>query len=213
MRKCKGIGDAAVMEVTQVVGVRTRARTLALAAAAAAARMGGSSKRRMAMVGSGEIQVSYLQLRSRSLVMKPRIARSTANSGGRRCPSSELGRISRRSSNASCETAPEELPSPSGDPEDGEVLDTAAPYSECSSNRKETAPSSSRVEEWTDLELTVERTSRRRRRAEMMPSEDEIEEFFAAAERDQWQRFSAKYNYDVVNDAPLEGRYEWFRFP
>ncbi|KAG1330726.1 cyclin-dependent kinase inhibitor 1 [Cocos nucifera] len=200
------------MEVTQVVGVRTRARTLALAAAAAE-RRSGMSKRRMAIVGSGEIQISYLQLRTRSVVMKPRITRSTADSGGRRCPSSDLGRISRRSSNASCETAPEEPPSPSGDPEDGEVLDTAAPYSECSSNRKETTPSSSRVEEWSDLEPTAERTSRRRRRAEMMPSEAEIEEFFAAAERDQWQRFSAKYNYDIVNDAPSEGRYEWFRIP
>lgn len=59
--------------------------------------------------------------------------------------------------------------------------------------RKETTtPSSSPVEEWGDLEPTTERTSRRRRRAEIMPSEAEIEEFFAAAERDQWQRFAAK---------------------
>ncbi|XP_010916641.1 cyclin-dependent kinase inhibitor 1 [Elaeis guineensis] len=196
------------MEVTQVVGVRTRARTLALAAATAAGR-GGSSKRRKAVGGSGEIQISYLQLRSRSLVMKPRIMRSTVNSGGRRCPSPDLGRISRCSSNASCEASPEERPSRSADSEVGEVLDTAARLSNCSSGRRQTTPSSSGVDEWSDLESTAERTSRRRSRAEMMPLEAEIEEFFAAAERDEWQRFAAKYNYDVVNDVPLEGRYEW----
>ncbi|KAG1334644.1 cyclin-dependent kinase inhibitor 1 [Cocos nucifera] len=196
------------MEVTEVVGVRTRARTLALAAAAAGAR-GGSSKRRKAVVGSGEIQISYLQLRSRSLVMKPRITRSTVNSVGRRCPISDLGRISRCSSNTSCEAAREERPSPSADPKVGEVLDIAARFSNCRSGRRQTTRSSSGVDEWSDLESTVERTSTRRPRAEMMPSEAEIEEFFVAAERDEWQRFAAKYNYDVVNDVPLEGRYEW----
>ncbi|XP_008805250.2 cyclin-dependent kinase inhibitor 1-like [Phoenix dactylifera] len=196
------------MEVTQVVGVRTRARTLALAAAGAA-EGSGSSKRRKAVVRSGEIQISYLRLRNRSLVMKPRITRSTMNSGGRRCPNPDLSRISRCSSNASCETAPEERFSRSADPEVGEVLDTAARHSNCSSERRRTTPSSSGVDEWSDLESTVEGKSTRRPRAEMMPLEAEIEEFFATAERDERQRFAAKYNYDVVIDVPLEGRYEW----
>ncbi|XP_027347038.1 cyclin-dependent kinase inhibitor 7-like [Abrus precatorius] len=42
-----------------------------------------------------------------------------------------------------------------------------------------------------------------------MPTESELEEFFAAAEKDIQKRFSEKYNYDIVKDVPLEGRYEW----
>ncbi|XP_010028484.2 cyclin-dependent kinase inhibitor 1 [Eucalyptus grandis] len=37
----------------------------------------------------------------------------------------------------------------------------------------------------------------------------EIEAYLSAAEREQQRRFAERYNYDVVNDAPLEGRYEW----
>ncbi|GAB2223934.1 hypothetical protein Drorol1_Dr00004679 [Drosera rotundifolia] len=42
-----------------------------------------------------------------------------------------------------------------------------------------------------------------------MPSESEIEQFFAATENDLHQRFIDKYNYDVVKDVPLQGRYQW----
>ncbi|RDX73806.1 Cyclin-dependent kinase inhibitor 7, partial [Mucuna pruriens] len=45
--------------------------------------------------------------------------------------------------------------------------------------------------------------------AQIMPTELELEEFFAAAEKDIQKRFQDKYNYDVVKDVPLEGRYEW----
>ncbi|KAF8013692.1 hypothetical protein BT93_I1528 [Corymbia citriodora subsp. variegata] len=37
----------------------------------------------------------------------------------------------------------------------------------------------------------------------------EIEAYLSAVEREQQRRFAEKYNYDVVNDVPLEGRYEW----
>ncbi|CAM0951700.1 unnamed protein product [Alopecurus aequalis] len=43
------------------------------------------------------------------------------------------------------------------------------------------------------------------------PPEEEMEAFFAAAESDVARRFAAKYNYDVVKDAPMDGRYEWVR--
>lgn len=123
MRKCRGVGgEVAVMEVSQVVGVRTRARTLALASAsppaAAAERVG--SKRRKVAGAAGVVQNSYLQLRSRSLVMTSQ--RTPANSDGSRarCPSPTPDRLSRCSSNASSEVASVEDPrSPlrSGDPE------------------------------------------------------------------------------------------------
>lgn len=44
-----------------------------------------------------------------------------------------------------------------------------------------------------------------------MPSAAEIEEFFAVAEKRQQKQFAEKYNYDIVKDVPLEGRYEWER--
>ncbi|KAE8797767.1 Cyclin-dependent kinase inhibitor 6 [Hordeum vulgare] len=43
------------------------------------------------------------------------------------------------------------------------------------------------------------------------PPAEEMEAFFAAAEGDVARRFAAKYNYDVVKDAPIDGRYEWVR--
>lgn len=46
---------------------------------------------------------------------------------------------------------------------------------------------------------------------EKMPPEAELEAFFAAAEEDLNQRFKDKYNYDIVNDIPLQGRYEWIQ--
>ncbi|XP_058735413.1 cyclin-dependent kinase inhibitor 6 [Vicia villosa] len=41
--------------------------------------------------------------------------------------------------------------------------------------------------------------------------EEEIDEFFARFEREEQKRFSEKYNFDIVRDVPLEGRYEWVR--
>ncbi|VFQ72122.1 unnamed protein product [Cuscuta campestris] len=56
---------------------------------------------------------------------------------------------------------------------------------------------------------------RRRRRGDQpagrKPPEAEIEEFFADAEKYEQKKFLEKYNYDVVKDAPLEGRYQWVR--
>ncbi|KAL3328334.1 hypothetical protein AABB24_035793 [Solanum stoloniferum] len=44
-----------------------------------------------------------------------------------------------------------------------------------------------------------------------IPSAHEIEEFFTFAEQQQQRLFMEKYNFDVVNDVPLSGRYEWIR--
>ncbi|XP_021679767.2 cyclin-dependent kinase inhibitor 7 isoform X2 [Hevea brasiliensis] len=43
-----------------------------------------------------------------------------------------------------------------------------------------------------------------------MPTQAEIDEFFAAAEKEEQKRFAEKYNYDIAKDVPLEGgRYQW----
>ncbi|CAJ1939427.1 unnamed protein product [Sphenostylis stenocarpa] len=43
------------------------------------------------------------------------------------------------------------------------------------------------------------------------PPEAEIEEFFVMAEKYEQKRFVEKYNFDIVRDMPLEGRYQWVR--
>ncbi|KAF9684294.1 hypothetical protein SADUNF_Sadunf04G0103000 [Salix dunnii] len=42
-----------------------------------------------------------------------------------------------------------------------------------------------------------------------MPSLAEIDSFFAGAEKEEQKRFAEKYNYDVVMDLPMDGRYKW----
>ncbi|XP_056170903.1 cyclin-dependent kinase inhibitor 3 isoform X1 [Syzygium oleosum] len=42
-----------------------------------------------------------------------------------------------------------------------------------------------------------------------IPASDEMEEFFAYAERRQQRSFIEKYNFDIVKDLPLPGRFEW----
>ncbi|XWS62886.1 hypothetical protein CRYUN_Cryun06bG0049100 [Craigia yunnanensis] len=43
------------------------------------------------------------------------------------------------------------------------------------------------------------------------PSQAEIDEFFSVADKYEQKRFTEKYNYDIVKDVPLDGRYQWIR--
>ncbi|XP_057963755.1 cyclin-dependent kinase inhibitor 7-like [Malania oleifera] len=63
-----------------------------------------------------------------------------------------------------------------------------------------------------ELESTTKpskQTARLRSPAMKMPTEAELEEFFSEAEKYEAKRFAEKYNYDIVKDVPLEGRYHW----
>lgn len=230
MRKCGGVGgEVAAMEVSQVVGVRTRARTLALSSASAAASAAekAGSKRRKAAGGAGVVQNSYLQLRSRSIVMTPRVARTPATSRGARarCPSPVPDRLSRCSSNASSEVASVEdhrRRLRSGGLEGNDDLENSPCDFECGRERRETTPPIYLRGELGDLGSTVGKKKTRRSAtatavaaaAVLMPPPAEVEEFFASVERANSQNmrfFGNKYNYDVANDAPLDGRYEWLR--
>ncbi|KAL3621165.1 hypothetical protein CASFOL_036077 [Castilleja foliolosa] len=51
----------------------------------------------------------------------------------------------------------------------------------------------------------------RRKIVEITPSAAELDEFFAAAEEYDRKRFVEKYNFDIVKDVPLEGKYQWVR--
>ncbi|KAL8238268.1 hypothetical protein R6Q59_019349 [Mikania micrantha] len=61
----------------------------------------------------------------------------------------------------------------------------------------------------------IETTSRRKPppATEKMPSAAELEEFFSKAEKYEEKRFAEKYNFDIVNDIPMEGRYQWIPLP
>ncbi|KAL6507425.1 hypothetical protein OROGR_023620 [Orobanche gracilis] len=84
---------------------------------------------------------------------------------------------------------------------------TSAGDSLDSTDRSETAPF---LEELvTSIARPLESDSRKLLTAEKMPSEAEVEEFFDAAEKNLQIKFTEKYNYDIVKDKPLEGRYEW----
>ncbi|CAK9162365.1 unnamed protein product [Ilex paraguariensis] len=57
-------------------------------------------------------------------------------------------------------------------------------------------------------------TANRRIRTAMqtiVPTMHEIEEFFSCVEQQQQNFFMEKYNFDVLNDLPLPGRYEWVK--
>uniref|UniRef100_A0A5B7C4V0 Cyclin-dependent kinase inhibitor n=1 Tax=Davidia involucrata TaxID=16924 RepID=A0A5B7C4V0_DAVIN len=217
MRKCKAIGEIAAMEVAQV-GVRTRARALATAAASS-----GTAKRRKVSDEELKFSPSLVQLGSRRrVVVGPEKSVSPATSGNSgqptvanyRCssPSSDHVPASCCSSNGSSELAKERLKFV--DLEEGSVEIDSSTYNFDCRERRETTPTSELQAESDELESTArptEANSRRRSSAEKMPSETELEEFFAAAEKDIQKRFTEKYNYDVVKDVPLEGRYKWVR--
>ncbi|KAG8367074.1 hypothetical protein BUALT_Bualt16G0034800 [Buddleja alternifolia] len=138
-------------------------------------------------VGLGELQVdrSSVQLKTRRLdVVAPKNSASAANSGESTCESVSSDQVL-----ASC---------------------CSSNRSKGNSKRESTAPVES---ESGELESTTDTPSksnlRRRTMAERVPSEAELEEFFAAAESNIHKQFTHKYNYDIVKDEPLEGRYEW----
>nr|GMD07153.1 cyclin-dependent kinase inhibitor 7-like isoform X2 [Ipomoea batatas]GMD09912.1 cyclin-dependent kinase inhibitor 7-like isoform X2 [Ipomoea batatas] len=63
----------------------------------------------------------------------------------------------------------------------------------------------------TAKKKSPEADSRRKPDAAKTPSAAEIEEFFSATEKYVQKRFAEKYNYDIVKDVPLKGRYQWVR--
>ncbi|XP_050146473.1 cyclin-dependent kinase inhibitor 7 isoform X1 [Malus sylvestris] len=77
---------------------------------------------------------------------------------------------------------------------------------------RETTPSSELCLDSDEMSSPAPPVSHRRRIPERKsPPFEEIEEFFAVAEKYEHKRFTEKYNYDIVKDVPLDGRYQWVR--
>ncbi|KAK8606841.1 hypothetical protein V6N13_052597 [Hibiscus sabdariffa] len=149
---------------------------------------------------------SYIQLRSRRILVDHH------RRDGNRCLSANSDyddEVSCCSSNiGSSNKRIIELP----DLKDESIEVETSTHFSCSESMRESTPLSNLRAEPEDLDSTSSETnSRRRSTVDKMPTEAELEEFFAPAEKKLQKQFAEKYNYDVVKDEPLEGRYEWLR--
>lgn len=164
--------------------------------------------------GVGEVlvtDIAQVEMKTRALAAEEVGAekRRKVGSGGVRLPSSTFGQI----------TTEEDTRGPSAATASG-----GCDQSCCSSN------GSTEELQFTDLKDSVEFETIARynldTRARKLPETitptpsptinsrrtvpaAELEEFFASTEKNLQKRFKDKYNYDIVNDAPLEGRFEW----
>ncbi|KAH7573053.1 hypothetical protein JRO89_XS03G0058200 [Xanthoceras sorbifolium] len=239
MRKTKTAAEVAVMDVSQSsLGVRTRAKTLAL-------RKSSSSA---SPVPGG---ASYLQLRSRRLVKPPLLLNYSSRRPKHNSNASSRNRVrgsptdsgSRGSGRKSEIDKEEEIEVEEHNSKDGDlvveasfgenVLDTepresgsgilmpillmkCLQVSDCRSTRESTPCSLIRDPDairtpgsTTRPTSSIENRGGQNSTQRPIPTATEMDEFFAGAEEDQQKLFVEKYNYDPVNDKPLPGRYEW----
>ncbi|KAK3180367.1 hypothetical protein Dsin_032755 [Dipteronia sinensis] len=202
MKKSKITGDIAVMDS---IGVRTRAKTLAL--------------QTLLRPDPDDSSFCYLQLRSRRLVKQqhkdktctrqnpiPIIPTSTNESFGQNERTESAYEASFGDNNLDFEHR------------DRFSYLSSQPLKEFT--RKMSTRESTPCRFRTSITIeTPGSTTRRRsvpttyqeRRIDLriVPTTCEIEEFFACAEQQQERLFIEKYNFDIVNDLPLPGHYEW----
>ncbi|CAH8285657.1 unnamed protein product [Eruca vesicaria subsp. sativa] len=94
--------------------------------------------------------------------------------------------------------------------------ETTKPEEDCGSNLVKTGSDCSFEEKGSEFESGDRETtpcSLRRDSEEATQSvpSREIEDFFAFAEQQQQRYFTEKYNFDIVSENPLPGRYEWIK--
>ncbi|XP_016463833.2 cyclin-dependent kinase inhibitor 3-like isoform X1 [Nicotiana tabacum] len=213
LRKAKITGDVAVMEVSQAtpLGVRTRARTLALQ------RLHSSSTPPPPSASASDS--CYLQLRSRRLEKPPTplsdprktnnlLTEENPKSDSRFLVSGSVGSVSITQKDGFLDVNEISFGENTLDfePRDRSTRESTP----CSLVREADAmvnPGSATRR--TNLNTTAHRT--RGSILRNIPSPQEMEEFFTFAEQQQQRLFMEKYNFDVVNDLPLTGRYEWIR--
>ncbi|KAL3647640.1 hypothetical protein CASFOL_008608 [Castilleja foliolosa] len=229
IKKPKKTVRDAVKDVSQsFLGVRTRARTLAL------------QRLQSSAADDSPPELEFLELRSRRLVKPPLIRKAFKSS--RKPPAPEQGSVSSMeavlspqleiSPEKAC-SEPEALPIKPAGEEDGPVemvdvglqiggeieaslgennLDLVA----VERDTRESTPTSFIIP--ADSVPTPGSSTRPRRtspRAQdvrpVTPATQEIDDFFDRLEEPHRLRFIEKYNFDIVNDVPLPGRYEWVK--
>ncbi|GAV80688.1 CDI domain-containing protein [Cephalotus follicularis] len=216
-----------MMEMPQL-GIKTRTRDRAPAVAMATITTSipeTTVKKRKRNDAALRISASYIQLRSRRITLRdsisPSLEASNANSSG--TVSSPIDErtvsVSCCSNNGSSQQVNEIIKCIDLEDKNESVeVETSTYYSCREEERRETTPSSELgAEESYDLDSTArppsmaEENSGVKSTAEKMTTASELEEFFSAAERNIQKQFLDKYNYDIVKDEPVEGRYEWVR--
>ncbi|XP_061367845.1 cyclin-dependent kinase inhibitor 4-like [Gastrolobium bilobum] len=181
MKKSRaGGGDVKVMEVSSPVGVRTRAKTLAL------------------RTSDDSSSFQYLQLRSRRLLKVIPTPPPPPPKKSYFCGASLDSRLIDEAEASFGENTLEV-----------EVRDRSTRESTpCSlirdSNAVDTPGSTTRKRTSTFTNQIIHENIQRN-----IPTAFEMEEFFAHIEQQQRTMFMDKYNFDIVNDVPLPGRYEW----
>ncbi|XP_051141879.1 cyclin-dependent kinase inhibitor 4-like [Andrographis paniculata] len=195
MRKDKVTGDVALMSPSpppSAIGVRTRAKTLAL-------------QRLHAPPSSTPPDSCYLELRSRRLVKSPppppptqtqnsRKARQTCVCRGKQNRNTETSKYGESAKIAS-------IPAAADDVEacfEETAMECEARERGRGRRRRENVPCS-----------VIRGTARAGSNAGVVPTPPELEEMFEREERIQQHHFIEKYNFDIVSDSPLPGRYEW----
>ncbi|XP_028780974.1 cyclin-dependent kinase inhibitor 3 isoform X2 [Neltuma alba] len=229
MKKSKIAGDVAVVKVpTQSsLGVRTRAKTLALQSHCKSS----SSSSPMDADGSS---FSYLQLRSRRLrkvmVGSKKPPPSPPKSHGNCCrgsPNSNCRGMIANSKVRESSVKPVSLINEKGHfageiakgTDDEEDVDMCVEssfgenVSDVEDKDRSTGDSPPCSLTWDSNTMSTPASTTKQIACEHVPrnipTAYEMEEFFAFAEKQQHRIFMEKYNFDVVNDVPLPGRYEW----
>ncbi|XWS36561.1 hypothetical protein CRYUN_Cryun20dG0095200 [Craigia yunnanensis] len=223
MKKSKIAGDIAIMEVSNQSTFRTRvAKTLALQ------RLQKTTPSRsppQVVVSTPEVSsFSYLQLRSRRVEkLSPPVSNETKQKQqGKESSCREEKKNGENKSEGCfgknrdmvvgvglcCETDESSFgennldfelrdrstreSTPCSLMKDSETMATPG-----STTKQRSSPSTHR-RGWNDVQRFI-------------PTTHEMEEFFASAEQQQQRQFIEKYNFDIVNDLPLPGRYEWLQ--
>ncbi|CAH9129407.1 unnamed protein product [Cuscuta epithymum] len=201
MREAKIAGDVAVMELSQTtIGVRTRARTLEL-------------QRRQSAALPPNPDSGYLQLRSRRLEKPSALPANSKkppkrnqNSGSKTVNSAQdhnsdansSSRVRVNSGSVKCDSCDLSLGTTSYgiDIVGSEQRDRET--TPCSfASEEEDVNALGPVTGWANMSY--------------LPSIGEMDEFFIHSEQQQQALFVDKYNFDIANDMPLPGRYDWVR--
>ncbi|KAL8208412.1 hypothetical protein R6Q57_007824 [Mikania cordata] len=213
IRKQKLTGDVvAIIDVSQSsTGVRTRATTLALQKLQSLRTTPASSPEQ-------HLELSYLQLRSRKLE-KPPLKQPTCCTQRNPNPSSD--RLVIRSGGSGSAGSGSNIGDVSGlvgfqikaegETEAHCVFGSEEAYVgennvDFDSSESFTRDSNDSITPGSSSKHTIIPNSIQR----IMPSAQEIEAFFARHAQEQ-RLFFEKYNFDFVNEKPLQGRYEWVR--
>ncbi|CAJ2670276.1 cyclin-dependent kinase inhibitor 4-like [Trifolium pratense] len=205
MKKSKIAGDVAAVIMdspshASTVGVRTRAKTLALQKSPVSSPQNNDSS-------------SYLQLRSRrlrKLPPPPQPRRENASAGNSRL----------RECSGKTSSSVEKLGSFCAEEEnvdftvEGSFGENFLEIEGKDRSTRESTPCSL-IRDSSVIHTPGSTTKQRTQRVihenvqRNIPTSSEMDEFFALAEKQQQAIFMEKYNFDVVNDVPLPGRYEW----